>query len=290
MARKTTVYLADLTHRGLVLSSNVFPLAIGLVAAYLVEHRRDRVDVQLFKYPNDLSRMLEVEAPDIIGFSNYSWNFHISRQYARIIKQLWPRTVVVFGGPNYGLEPEEISRFWRDCSDIDFYIVREGEHAFTALFDALVAADFDVAAIHGSREALPNCHYAVDGEIVVGPDLPRLDIDQLPSPYLMGLMDKFFDENLGPMIHTTRGCPFKCAFCTEGSSYYNVVEQRSHYLEEELHYIAQRVRGPRDLYISDISACSNPTSRRRVSSPSARSGTIIRAASTSPPARTRRSG
>lgn len=53
------------------------------------------------------------------------------------------------------------------------------------------------------------------------------------------------------MIHTTRGCPFKCAFCTEGAPYYNVVEQRIGDLEEELQYIAQRVRGPRDLYISD---------------------------------------
>jgi len=33
MERKRTVYLADLTHKGLVLSSNVFPLSIGLVRA-----------------------------------------------------------------------------------------------------------------------------------------------------------------------------------------------------------------------------------------------------------------
>ena len=251
MARKRLIYLADLTHNGLVLSSNVFPLSIGLIAAYLLKHRPDDVEAELFKYPEDFARALETRQPDIVGFANYSWNFDLGYQFAKIIKELWPRTVVVFGGPNYGLEAEEVQDFWRNFDQIDFNIVREGEQAFVSLFDTLVEADLDVAAIKRSRRQLPNCHYAVDGEIVTGPELPRLGLDDLPSPYLMGLMDKFFDENLGPMIHTTRGCPFRCTFCTEGAAYYNIVEQRVDSLEEELHYIANRVRGPRDLYISD---------------------------------------
>lgn len=65
---------------------------------------------------------------------------------------------------------------------------------------------------------------SIGDELITGPDLPRVDLATLPSPYLMGLMDKFFDEKLCPLIHTTRGCPFKCAFCAEGAAYYNVVE------------------------------------------------------------------
>ncbi|MBI1206611.1 MAG: radical SAM protein [Azospirillum sp.] len=251
MARKLTIYLADLTHNGLVLSSNVFPLSIGLIAAYLLKNRGHEVDIELFKYPEDFSRALERKTPDLVGFANYSWNFNLSYHYTKIIKQLWPNTTVVFGGPNYGLEDEEVEAFWRRYPEIDFYIVREGEEAFASLVDALLDADLDAGALRRARRTLPNCHYAIDGELVIGPELPRLDLDHLPSPYLMGLMDKFFDENLGPMIHTTRGCPFKCAFCTEGAAYYNIVEQRLGSLEQEMHYIAQRVRGPRDLYISD---------------------------------------
>lgn len=251
MERKRTIYLADLTHKGLVLSSNVFPLSIGLIAGYLLQQRPGQVEVQLFKYPEDFSQALEAQPPDIVGFANYSWNFQLEYQYAKLIKELWPKTIIVFGGPNYGLEPEEVAEFWDAYPAIDFVIVREGEQAFADLFDVLRSANFDVEAVRRSRRELPNCHYWVDGEIICGPDLPRLDLDALPSPYLLGLMDKFFDENLIPMIHTTRGCPFKCAFCTEGAAYYNVVGQRAHSLEEELHYIASRVRGPRDLFISD---------------------------------------
>ena len=63
MVQKRTIYLADLTHKGLVLSSNVFPLSIGLVAAYLLQQRPGQADVQLFKYPEDFSRALETQAP-----------------------------------------------------------------------------------------------------------------------------------------------------------------------------------------------------------------------------------
>lgn len=251
MKKKTLIYLADLTHRGLVLSSNVFPLSIGLIAAYLIKQRPEDFEVELFKYPEDFSAAFDNRKPDIVAFANYSWNFHISYEYARVIKRLWPDMPVVFGGPNYGLENDEISEFWEKYGLIDFYVVREGEEAFVHLVDSLLAHEMSPQAIKSGEVKLPNCHYAVGSKIIMGPDLPRLTLEDIPSPYLMGLMDKFFDESLGPMIHTTRGCPFSCAFCTEGSPYYNIVEQRMETLSEELHYIAQRVRGPLDLYISD---------------------------------------
>lgn len=251
MTKKTLIYLADLTHRGLVLSSNVFPLSIGLIAAYLIDKRSESVEVELFKYPEDLSAALEKRKPDVMAFANYSWNFHISYEYSRVIKRLWPNIPVVFGGPNYGLEKDEIADFWSKYALIDFYIIREGEDAFVQLVDNLTKFSMNAPRLKASRTALPNCHYLEAGEIISGPDLPRLTLEDIPSPYLMGLMDKFFDESLGPMIHTTRGCPFSCAFCTEGSPYYNIVEQRMGTLSEELHYIAKRVKGPLDLYISD---------------------------------------
>src|SRR5436190_11434429 len=158
MQGKKTIYLADLTHKGLVLSSNVFPLSIGLIAAYLLQQRPGEAEVQLFKYPDDFSRALEAQPPDMVGFANYSWNFQLEYQYAKLIKKLWPKTVVVFGGPNYGLEGEEVEEFWKFYPDIDFNIVREGEQAFVELFDVLKEANFDAAVIRRSRRPLPNCH------------------------------------------------------------------------------------------------------------------------------------
>ncbi len=248
---KRTIYLADLTHRGLVLSSNIFPLSIGLIAAYLLERRTIDATVDLFKYPEDFSAALENKQPDIVGFANYSWNLNLSYGYIQTIKALWPNVVIVSGGPNYGLEKEEIEEFWSRYPLIDFYIVKEGEAAFANLVAELDTVNMNAASLKATKKELPNCHYVADGAVVTGPLLPRLEIADLPSPYLAGLMDKFFDENLIPMIHTTRGCPFQCAFCTEGNAYYNTVSQRLDDLRDELHYIAKRVRGPRDILLSD---------------------------------------
>jgi len=251
MKNKILIYLADLTHQGAVLSSNVFPLSIGLIAAYILDKRSDSIEVKLFKYTDDFGFALENRKPDIVAFANYSWNFRLSYEYVKIIKKLWPDLPVVFGGPNYGFQGEEIADFWKKYSLIDFYITREGEEAFLLLVEALMKAQMKCALIKSKRKKLPNCHYLTGDEIIIGPELPRLKLEEIPSPYLIGLMDKFFDKNLGPMIHTTRGCPFHCTYCTEGSPYYNVVEQRIETLREELHYIAQRVIGPLDLYMSD---------------------------------------
>ena len=251
MSEKKLVYLADLTHKGLVLSSNVFPLSIGLIAAYLIDKRPDDFEVELFKYPEDFSSAIEKRKPDVIAFANYSWNFHLGYQYAKIIKKLYPEILIVFGGPNYGLEDEEVNEFWGAYNLIDFYIVREGEEAFLQLLETLLLYNFSAKEVTKNKKKIPNCHYAVDGKVIIGENLPRLALEDIPSPYLMGLMDKFFDESLGPMIHTTRGCPFSCSFCTEGAPYYNIVEQRTETLKQELHYIAKRIRGPNDLYISD---------------------------------------
>lgn len=52
------------------------------------------------------------------------------------------------------------------------------------------------------------------GEMIRGPALPRIrNLDDIPSPYLAGLMDKFFDTGYFALMQLTRGCPFTCQFC-----------------------------------------------------------------------------
>lgn len=248
---KPLVYLADLTHTGLIVSAPYHPLGIGLIAAYMRQELDDAYEIELFKYPDDLSAALERRTPDIVGFANYSWNCNLAHAYATRIKQRHPKTTVVFGGPNYGEAPEEIESFWSRCPNVDLHVIREGETAMVEILRLLEEHDFDFDAIRRARAPVPSCDYMADGELVRGKQLPRIrDLNALPSPYLEGLMDKFFDGKLIPLIHTTRGCPFKCTFCTEGAAYYNKVVKR-YDLEDELDYIGQRVGDVPELMISD---------------------------------------
>ncbi len=248
---RVLIYLADLTHTGPVLSSNYFPLAPGLLAAYLLKHVADEVEIELFKYPQDLTRALEHRTPTILGFSNYSWNCDISYQFATRVKQRHPQTTIVFGGPNYDLCPEEIADFWQRYPNIDFHVVREGEEAMLSLYRLLQAHNFDAAALKCSGVEVPSCHFVRGDRVIEEKLLPRLkELESIGSPYLLGLLDKFFDNVLTPTIHTTRGCPFECTFCTEGDKYYTKVANRSA-LSEELEYIAKRIGTVQDLCISD---------------------------------------
>ena len=248
---RKVVYLADLTHTGPVISSNVHPLAVGLIGAYLCQEFNDCIKVELFKYPQDLTRALDECIPDVLGFSHYSWNSEISHAYARALKARCPGSAVIFGGPNYGSTNVEASQFWERRPAVDFVVAGEGELAMAAIVGALLEHDMDVEALKATRPNLPNTHYMVDDELIQGGKGPRIkDIAVMPSPYLMGMMDKFFDGKLTPMIQTTRGCPFSCTFCTEGDVYYSKVSKRRD-IFDELEYIAERIGDVPELHLSD---------------------------------------
>jgi hypothetical protein len=241
------VYLADLTHTGQIVASNVFPLGAGLIGANL--KRELGASVELFKYPDDLDFAIQCsemakEVPDVIGFSMYSWNTQLGAAYAKRIKLAYPGIVIVAGGPNWE------DHYWRDFPWIDFYVEKEGVVAMVELLRTLEMCDWQVEVAKATFE-LPNTHFVFEGQLIKGPLLPRVkDLDTLPSPYLEGLMDKFYDSVLIPLVYWTTGCPFRCSFCQEGSSYYSAVSKRRD-ISAELEHIAQRVGTVKDLYISN---------------------------------------
>ena len=87
MSTKTNIYFADLSHTGTIVSANFFPLAIGYVAANLNAEIPGQFEIELFKYPDDLSSALSRQVPRIMGFSNYSWNINLSYEYVKQIKR-----------------------------------------------------------------------------------------------------------------------------------------------------------------------------------------------------------
>src|SRR3989344_8084773 len=98
MLKRIVVYLADLTHTGQLVATNIHPLAIGLIAAYMKKIFGDMVDVRLFRYPDDLKVAVERQLPDVLGFSNYSWNVNLAYEFARRVKLRHPETIILFGG------------------------------------------------------------------------------------------------------------------------------------------------------------------------------------------------
>ena len=253
------VWLADLTYTQQGVAAEAMPQAIGGLATYAQARVALAEPIRLFKYPEALARALRAEGPpDVLGFSNYVWNSHLSVGFAARVKARFPGTVVVFGGPHYPLLPAEQERFLRERLGpaVDFYVDREGEVAFAELLAVLATQGRDAA--HGR---VPGVH-SVDaaGRAHLPPPGPRLpDLTAVPSAYLAGLMDPFFDGLLVPTVQTNRGCPFTCTFCVEGGRYYGkVAKKRQDRVAAELRYIGERMaelvrdgRGRNELLITD---------------------------------------
>jgi radical SAM superfamily enzyme YgiQ (UPF0313 family) len=235
------IYLCDLTYNTISVATDSFPLNIGFVAAYCKHKFGDLVDIELFKYPDDLEKALKKEKPDILGMSNYPWNFNLGLTFFNLIKKISPNTITVMGGPNIPLNDEDRQRFILKNPLIDFYVYLEGEEAFSNLVER-------VFEHRGNLEKMKLdpingiVHRIDDKNLVKGLWLKRrTNLDEIPSPYLGGFMDKFFDGKLSPMLETNRGCPFTCTYCHEGHSLITKVNYFStDRVFAELDYIGER--------------------------------------------------
>ena len=248
-----SLYIADLTHTSSGIMSNTHPLGSAYVAAYCQEKFKNIIDIELFKFPNDLIKSLSIKLPQVLAFSNYSWNLELSYEIAKWVKAINPNTVVVFGGPNFPTDIKEQKDFLHYRSHIDFYIQSEGEIGLAKLIEQLLDTKFDYTKLKNNKIVTTNSVYLWGNEIYVG-DIERInDVNLLPSPYLSGMLDEFFDMPLTPMLETTRGCPFSCTFCADGAKIKNKIHRfESERVKEELNYIATHVKQSDEIIITDL--------------------------------------
>lgn len=140
--------------------------------------------------------------------------------------------------------------------EVDAYVPVEGEIGFSNLVQYVLEAESPEAAKAGVRNsAIQGCLTRTpDGAVQYSPAVRLRDLESIPSPYLLGLMDKFFDGRLVPIIQTNRGCPFTCSFCVDGSA---LVSKVNYFplerVRQELEYISPRVPSTtRGMEISDL--------------------------------------
>lgn len=143
------------------------------------------------------------------------------------------------------------------------------------MFDILLEHGFNTKKIKEKELHIPNIHYSYKNKVVGGDLVSRLsNLDEIPSPYLSGLMNKFFDKKLIPLLQTARGCPFQCTYCQEGQPYFNKPSRFSiQRIRDEFDYIAQRAKVPNliivdsnfGMYKEDVEICKHLISKGRCS-------------------------
>jgi radical SAM superfamily enzyme YgiQ (UPF0313 family) len=252
------IYLADLGHNQVTISSDVYPLGVANLATYLTANLQSSqpLRISIFREPQDLKAALDADMPDVLGVSSYSWNHNLARAFARYAKARRPATLTLMGGPNFPLTASEQETFLRGMPEIDVAVRGPTYESERALLNLMRRFDGVGQSIEGLLdEAVPGNTWIDprDGRFVVGGDIERIrDLDEIPSPYQAGLMDPYFSTGYFPLLQISRGCPFTCTFCN--SSVKSNSKVFAHSLEEmqrDLLYIAERVSPESPLCFAD---------------------------------------
>ncbi len=112
MEEKIKIYLCDFVHNYSGVGSYTFPLNIGYIAAWIKKFFPEKVEIELFKYPSDFLKRVKEEAPDLVGFSHYTWNADLNNKISSWIKSVYHQTIVVCGGPNINYSEKGYRKFF----------------------------------------------------------------------------------------------------------------------------------------------------------------------------------
>ncbi len=248
--------MGDLTYNTIIVSTESLPINIGFIASYCIKRFGNKVDITLFKYIDDLEKAISESPPDILGLSNYCWCQNVSQEMFKLFTEKNPRGLRVWGGPNYPIDAPSQKKFFKKFPNFDVYVPIDGEVGFSNIVEKSLQVDPTEIKNNVLQSPIDGCVIQnLEGRLLYSLADTRIkNLDEIPSPYLTGLLDKFFDDNLIPMIQTNRGCPFSCSFCTDGRDAVNMVNRFSkERTKAEINYIATHVKKTvHSMFISDL--------------------------------------
>lgn len=185
------------------------PLAIGYQWCYAKNDNWTLKDVLIEKIPPK-DYVATMEDPKMVAMSSYVWNWEYNKTLAELIKQRFPDCVIVTGGPQiHKKDPSFFLKF----PMFDIAVHGEGERAFKAILERPIG-DYDDIPHVQTKTWMPRMAERVK------------DISDIPSPILEGfyepIMAKYPEDTLWQVTwESLRGCPYHCAFCDIGDSYWN---------------------------------------------------------------------
>lgn len=178
----------------------------SLALRYLKAYAESEFDVEIAEYTIKDPAMTIVSdlfrrKPDVIGFSCYIWNIEETITVIDMLRKVLPDVKIVLGGPEVSYDTD----YWMNrLTSVDFIVMGEGEETFRDLLRELSGS--------GKYHFVFGLAYRKNGEVVINPGRPKLDLATIPSPYRMK-EDLPSLPNRIVYFETSRGCPFSCQFC-----------------------------------------------------------------------------
>ena len=186
------------------------PLGLAQLAAVLEKENIpvNIVDCNASKLSwDDLEDFIAKEKPDIVGTTTITPWFYKAIEVTRITKSVNPNIVTVLGGPHVTFTAEETLR---EYPEVDIIVRGEGEYTLPDLVRCL-GAKSDLFQVKGIA-------FRDRNRIAITETQPPVDVNKLPLPaYHLLPMNRYYFTVFGNFttILTSRGCPYRCTFCSE---------------------------------------------------------------------------
>jgi len=191
------------------------PLNLMYLAAALREagHCPAIVDANAFALePDEIAEKACAMGAQLVGVPLLSETAPQVYRITRAVRRRIPGVHIVLGGPTATAWAE---RSLVEFDTADFVIAGEGERPLAQLCNALEEG--------GSVSNVPGLAFRKNGRIVVVPPAPpEREVDRYPMPARDLVCDAYEQKRYYTLLvrerptetlTTTRGCPFKCAFC-----------------------------------------------------------------------------
>jgi anaerobic magnesium-protoporphyrin IX monomethyl ester cyclase len=194
------------------------PLALGYLKSNIPDHHRVTIlDCSLENIPADspeFKQRFDDVKPDIVGVSSAYQTIIEGVAILQVVKNFNPKVITVFGGSHPTISPDELMVH----DFIDYIFCGEAERSFPAFLETLEGV--------GDLTGVAGLVYRLEGELVKNPLDMVSDLDQICIPDYHAInLPRYLEEGYSyggffgrtAPIWVTRGCPYKCRFCSAPS-------------------------------------------------------------------------
>ena len=196
---------------------------VGKVTLIDLRHEKEFQDV------NNLRDFVKREI-DLLCIS-IIWSYGF-KEICELISKLPNEIPIVVGGYK---ATEEVEYLFEKCPNIDVIVRGEGEETIKELVKGVPYKD------------IPGISYRENGNIVHNKNRPLTDVNTIPFPdrSLRRIIYHFVSHGIKitnltfDTILTTRGCPYKCKFCTFSL---NPLGQKREYIERSLSSVIEELK------------------------------------------------
>ena len=212
------ILFVDAGDRYQIMQERYLPLWPGYLASYIEKDLGEgKFDFRLLRRSFD--KELNSYKPDLVAISSVSARYSYAIEYARVAKE--HKLPVVVGGIHISLMPHTLT------DDMDVGCIGEGGETFRELLEHFLEyGEFRPERLGGIQGIV----YRQDGALVQTHLRPTFKtLDEMPHP-----KRSIVGYHRSSHMLTSRGCPFKCVFCSVTRYWREVNYASVEYVVEEI--------------------------------------------------------